>query len=1401
MGIEFRGGGEAAFNKMLSKMDDVAEKLYQKGKEVGGAPGVGIEDGGEDSRKRIRKSEQDLLSELEKMKKRAERALKDMPKALSNAMSGAFKDLKFSKIENAIREFTGPMKSIKSIGRELRDIGSDVDLSDWYEHVKEQSIGVAQVIDNISASIENQTVVLEQQTQAAENAAKAQEKLNKAIRNQPKTGGSKISADNSTAALMKGTNINRLLKQLNVSKEDAERVLSKFGEMAHMVSKLTQCDVIHGELDLDLDDEIQTAMKDITDMIMSVGSIKRERVEGLNEFYDYMRGKLIGYNDSDIAEFGDEWASVMKKFGAGKYKVLDKNARGVNDSWDEIVGMFRHLLENPDDATPQGQLKQVLGLLQKARDARKGPNNTYEKLPESMFDDIIVAITQDHAVIEKNATKIANEIMEAAARERELAAAANDTADAMDRQAKSAAKIDILKRNVDGALERLRGASDNKTALIDLTGVGSNKDLENEVRKMAEGVVGSDLKVDAVVVHEDIARISLYNEELGITASQMWKLTDATKDAKQAQLELISETQKHSPRAAQKYSDAQQKKIEQDNKWLIAQMSRLNTLERQYQHSDKKIDGTSIIGDIDGTSMAKEIDGTIDNLAAHIKQRISESVDGVLTEKTRNAILNDLRILDNEIKIAQYKEYAGTTMSPTEVGEARKQFEHMLDTIESKAKKSNVFDQVVESITTLRNRLTDSSLSDYVKDGTDVGKFVDSLRTVRAELSAAISSEGASKKEEQNLQNLLNLQERLYAARKKYAQYKLDGTEGTSAGIDAKRQADNLGQQVADAKKLVQEQENLNEAKRRQQELDENLNRFASEQSAQRKQAADNKAEENRLNAIREKYQHILDIINRINSLNSSILGLQKKNQSGAYTDSINSMQEEKLALMAGQDWNSINTFLDSLREQSALSEQEINKLSDAFRNLKATGADATNSVAQTFMKVAESAKNLSGNTFVDKNSGIYQQAVDAFNQYTSKVASIGGAQNASNWSAEEYAEVEALAKAYLELAGAFETTAEKQQAYFKGKQEYKSGDSISSIVPFDEQQNQLTEQEQAYQKLKASADEFAKSSGASGAIVTKFVQDANGISRLDFSVLEKGTMTMKQFSMEMGNLNQNKTFLTGLDMSSFTASIGAAKKQMESIIGFMQTLRGRGISLDVSSLSRLKEIQQELEKQLASGTAANEAYIASLMKESKVVISRETKRLNNMIQMEEAIANEQAIGFDKNIDPNGDIYKQLVGKAQELASTYNGVTLQTGRFDATTNTLNASLVHANGTVEQFKVSMYGLNGEVAAQQNGVGKLTTSWDRFKTSIGQAGKQLMTALVGYNVFFKAISEVRKGIGYVKEIDLALTELKKVTDETKKSYEQFLDTAADTAGKIGSTVSDFTEATANFARLNI
>ncbi|MFQ8982633.1 MAG: phage tail tape measure protein [Evtepia sp.] len=64
---------------------------------------------------------------------------------------------------------------------------------------------------------------------------------------------------------------------------------------------------------------------------------------------------------------------------------------------------------------------------------------------------------------------------------------------------------------------------------------------------------------------------------------------------------------------------------------------------------------------------------------------------------------------------------------------------------------------------------------------------------------------------------------------------------------------------------------------------------------------------------------------------------------------------------------------------------------------------------------------------------------------------------------------------------------------------------------------------------------------------------------------------------------------------------------------------------------------------------------------------------------------------------------------------------------------------------------------------------------------------------------AVMAVRDMITNVVNLDTAMTELKKVTDETDATYEHFFTGAADRAREIGATVTDTITATADFARL--
>jgi len=70
---------------------------------------------------------------------------------------------------------------------------------------------------------------------------------------------------------------------------------------------------------------------------------------------------------------------------------------------------------------------------------------------------------------------------------------------------------------------------------------------------------------------------------------------------------------------------------------------------------------------------------------------------------------------------------------------------------------------------------------------------------------------------------------------------------------------------------------------------------------------------------------------------------------------------------------------------------------------------------------------------------------------------------------------------------------------------------------------------------------------------------------------------------------------------------------------------------------------------------------------------------------------------------------------------------------------------------------------------------------------------------YTVFMYTARALRSMFEQVKSIDAAMTELKKVTDETASSYDKFLTNAASRAKEIGTTIDGLVKSTADFARL--
>lgn len=92
-------------------------------------------------------------------------------------------------------------------------------------------------------------------------------------------------------------------------------------------------------------------------------------------------------------------------------------------------------------------------------------------------------------------------------------------------------------------------------------------------------------------------------------------------------------------------------------------------------------------------------------------------------------------------------------------------------------------------------------------------------------------------------------------------------------------------------------------------------------------------------------------------------------------------------------------------------------------------------------------------------------------------------------------------------------------------------------------------------------------------------------------------------------------------------------------------------------------------------------------------------------------------------------------------------------------------------------------------------KMQTFGDRLKTQFQKYSSYLSV----YTVIMYAAQAVRSMFEQVKLVDSAMTELKKVTDETNESYSKFLTNAASKAKEIGTTIDGLVASTADFARL--
>ena len=317
------------------------------------------------------------------------------------------------------------------------------------------------------------------------------------------------------------------------------------------------------------------------------------------------------------------------------------------------------------------------------------------------------------------------------------------------------------------------------------------------------------------------------------------------------------------------------------------------------------------------------------------------------------------------------------------------------------------------------------------------------------------------------------------------------------------------------------------------------------------------------------------------------------------------------------------------------------------------------------------------------------------------------------------------------------------------------------------ELKRQLEELEDTYNKL---MNTFMK----------KVSTNSDFVKMSDFSGLEKGIEEatrnaenrLERFKSQYADTRAElaKKIKVDIELGEFEDEIS----QIKTKFGQLSDVGG--------SLDRLRDDIKEVEIAYeAMQSAVDDESLIQSQKEYAAAI----EKVNNQLKI---LASEQRVAdaSDKLKDNRASLKLDMLNwlkKNTKATKEYKG---QIDALIASLDKLDQAGV--NGVRRQFNwidkdAELKGLKG------------LTAFDSIKNKI----KEYSVYFSAAELFMWAEQGLRSMFEQVKLIDSAMTELKKVTDETDASYERFLTNAADRAREIGTTIDGLVSSTADFARL--
>jgi len=514
----------------------------------------------------------------------------------------------------------------------------------------------------------------------------------------------------------------------------------------------------------------------------------------------------------------------------------------------------------------------------------------------------------------------------------------------------------------------------------------------------------------------------------------------------------------------------------------------------------------------------------------------------------------------------------------------------------------------------------------------------------------------------------------------------------------------------------------------------------------------------------------------------------------------------------------------NQIAEGAQTASQAIETLNANLAAMEANGANPT--VLKTFLQLKESTAQMIKDT-QDKNNVFGESVEAASTKLLDRLSNVETRLQVIKRDSGKLINVDPA------LAGALETI-EKHLNKIQDLKNTVSNDPLQAINPqFTRSANSYLAQMEGKGKSKSVVEGLEQVSDRSqtnfSRMTTNYGKYASALKKLFDDISKGADASLTNLEEDLGRVDELATRLTGstgLERNSLLtgelnskaapkvvdAQTEAASKAFIAYESMLTKIESRAESAQskINNIFGTDGITEGLKSNFVEGMAKGFDDFVNSANQAGTALQHLQEIQNNIRDDKTWLTQkENIIDYQQTMDTLENSLKKVTENAGNF-KIVDDLDVQKLRA-STTQFIKDNPALSGSDISQFKGYIDQLQGKINSVdfkniEDGIQRVKQSaieagrtGDTFMSMLTQRFKSLGAYLLSFVSFYEVIGVFKEGIGIIHELDDALTEMQKVSDESLSSLREYQKSTFDTANNIGTTAAQLQTSTADWMRL--